>query len=65
MTKLHVENIKPNIGAIVHVDKASLTDPEVTQRLAELLETRGVLVFPRIGLSDAEQLAFTDSFAPV
>ena len=62
MTKLQVENIKPNIGAIVHVDKASLLDPEVTQRLAELLETRGVLVFPRIGLSDAEQLAFTDSF---
>ena len=60
--KMEVENIKPNIGAIVRVDRSDLLNPEVTQRLAELLETRGVLVFPRIGLSDAEQLAFTDSF---
>jgi len=62
MTKLQVENIKPAIGARITVDKANLLDPEVTQRLAELLEERGVLVFPKIGLTDEEQLAFTDSF---
>jgi hypothetical protein len=32
----------------------------VVQRCLELLDQRGVLMFPRIGLNDAEQLAFTD-----
>ncbi len=59
--QLEIETIKPSIGAVVHVDRAALLDPGVTQRCLELLESRGVLVFPRIGLSDAEQLAFTDS----
>jgi alpha-ketoglutarate-dependent taurine dioxygenase len=55
-----VENIKPALGAIVHVDKSALTDDEVAKRCAELLEERGVLVFPKINVTDAEQLAFTD-----
>ena len=59
--KLKVENIKPSIGSIVHVERSALLDEDVTQRCLELLEERGVLVFPRIGLTDAEQLAFTDS----
>lgn len=58
--KIEVENVKPSIGAIVHVERSALFDEDVAQRCLELLEERGVLVFPRIGLSDAEQLAFTD-----
>ena len=57
---IEVTDIKPRIGSIVRVDRASLLDEGVVQRCLELLENRGVLVFPRIGLSDAEQLAFTD-----
>jgi alpha-ketoglutarate-dependent taurine dioxygenase len=59
---LKVEPIKPALGAIVHVDRAALSDDAVVQECLDLLETHGVLVFPRLGLSDAEQLAFTDKF---
>ena len=58
---MQVENLKPKIGARVHAERAELNDPAVAQRLLELLEERGVLVFPRLGLDDREQLAFTDS----
>lgn len=58
--KIEVENVKPHIGAIVHVERSALLGEGVAQRCLELLEERGVLVFPRIGLTDAEQLAFTD-----
>jgi alpha-ketoglutarate-dependent taurine dioxygenase len=55
------EPIKKHIGEIVHVDRAHLVDADVAQRCLELIEQRCVLVFPRLNLSDAEQLAFTDS----
>jgi alpha-ketoglutarate-dependent taurine dioxygenase len=58
--KIDVTDIKPRIGSIVRADRSALTDEAVVQRCLELLESRGVLVFPQIGLSDAEQLAFTD-----
>jgi alpha-ketoglutarate-dependent taurine dioxygenase len=57
--QMKVEPIKPSVGAIVHADRADLTD-EVAQRCLDLLDKHGVLIFPRLGLSDAEQLAFTD-----
>ena len=57
---MKTEDISPAIGTAVHVDKAALRDDEVARRCLELLEARGVLVFPRIGLNDEEQLAFTD-----
>jgi alpha-ketoglutarate-dependent taurine dioxygenase len=62
MTQVTIAPIKPHIGGIVHVDRAHLTDPEVVEACRAALEERGVLVFPRIGLSNAEQLAFTDAF---
>jgi alpha-ketoglutarate-dependent taurine dioxygenase len=58
--ELKVEQIKPALGAIIHADRKTIQDEGVAQRCAELLEERGVLVFPRIGLTDEEQLAFTD-----
>lgn len=57
---MKIENIKPNIGAIVHVERSALLDKDVAQRCLELLEQRSVLVFPRLGLTGPEQLAFTD-----
>jgi alpha-ketoglutarate-dependent taurine dioxygenase len=56
------EAIKPHIGSIARVDKARLCDPEVVKEVRAALEQRGVLVFPRLDLTDAEQLAFTDAF---
>jgi len=58
--KVQVENIKPAIGSIVRFERSALLDDDVAERCLELLEERQVLVFPRIGLSDKEQLAFTD-----
>ena len=57
---IKVEPIKPHIGAIVHVDRAALGDEAVAQKCLEALEKHTVLVFPRLGLTDQEQLAFTD-----
>ena len=57
-----IENAKDDIGGIVHVDKAHLTDPEVVAAAQAALEDRGVLVFPGLFLTDKEQLAFTDAF---
>lgn len=62
MSNVTIEPIKKHIGGIVHVDKAHLCDDDVVQAIREALEDRGVLVFPRINLTDAEQLAFTDKF---
>lgn len=57
---LVVTNIKPHIGAVIAIDRHSLFDDEVIAQCLHLLEQRGVLVFPRLGLSDEEQLALTD-----
>ncbi len=60
MSTVRIEPIKPHIGGIVHTDKEHLLDPETIIAVREALEDRGVLVFPRMNLTDSEQLAFTD-----
>ena len=57
-----IEPIKQHIGGMVHVDKAHLLDDETVEACRAALEDRGVLVFPEIHLTNAEQLAFTDKF---
>lgn len=59
---VRIENIKEHIGGLVHVDKAHLCDDATVQACKDALEDRGVLVFPQINLTNAEQLAFTDKF---
>ena len=60
MSVVRIEKVKPHIGGIVHVAKEHLLDDETTTAVREALEDRGVLIFPRMSLTDAEQLAFTD-----
>ncbi len=60
MEKIHIEPIKPDIGGIVHVDQENLLDDQVIAAIQTGLEDRGVLVFPRLNLTDAEQVALTD-----
>lgn len=55
-----IENAKPLVGGIVHVDKAHLCDDDVIATIRTALEERGVLVFPQLNATDEEQLAFTD-----
>lgn len=58
---LKVEVLKPAIGAIVHVDRASILDKALGPKCIELIEQHGVVVFPRVGLSDEEQQRFTEN----
>jgi alpha-ketoglutarate-dependent taurine dioxygenase len=58
---LDVENISPKVGARIGADPAALADPAIAARCLELLDERGVLVFPRLNLTDEQQIAFTDS----
>lgn len=58
---LQVEVLKPAIGAKVHLDCSMIGNADVSQELLTLLERHTVLVFPRINLTDDEQLALTDA----
>jgi alpha-ketoglutarate-dependent taurine dioxygenase len=60
MGTVTVEPIKQHIGGIVRVDKDRLLDDATITAVRESLEDRNVLVFPRLQLTDAEQVAFTD-----
>ena len=64
---LQARDIKSRIGSEVRADKATLLSGEYAGEIRELLEQRGVLVFPQVGFSDEEQIAFTETlgtFAP-
>ncbi|HKU37860.1 MAG TPA: TauD/TfdA family dioxygenase [Polyangiales bacterium] len=58
MSLVH-EPIKPKIGSRVLNSKPELLSGKLTAAIRELLEQRGVLVFPQISFSDDEQIAFT------
>jgi alpha-ketoglutarate-dependent taurine dioxygenase len=56
---LRYQDIKPNIGSRVMNTKRELLSGALSRKLRELIEQRGVLVFPEIHFTDEEQLAFT------
>lgn len=58
---MRIEPIKEHVGAIVEVERSRLGDPDVAKACREALDRHGVLVLPRIGVTDEEQLLFTDS----
>jgi alpha-ketoglutarate-dependent taurine dioxygenase len=65
--RLNATDIAPFIGSRVGLDKQALLSGKAASDLRELLERRGVLVFPRINFTDDEQVAFTrtlGTFAP-
>lgn len=64
-SKLDYRNIKPLIGAEVLTPKDALLTGEYAQQIRELLEQRGVLVFPQIHLTDDEQMAFTSTMGKI
>jgi alpha-ketoglutarate-dependent taurine dioxygenase len=60
-------DLKPDIGTIFQTDIEALTDGRFARLLRELLDDRGVIVFPKIGMTDEQQIAFTKTlgtFAP-
>jgi alpha-ketoglutarate-dependent taurine dioxygenase len=60
-----VHDLSQKIGARVETDKPTLVGGSRSSELRELLEMRGVLVFPRTHLSDDEQLAFARTLGDI
>ena len=64
---LTTRDLAPRIATEIRADKKTLLSGEHAARMRELLEQRGVLVFPQINFTDEEQIAFTQTlgtFAP-
>ena len=64
-TALETREIKPKIGTEILADKESLLSGAYATQIRELLEQRGVLVFPKLNFTDDEQLAFTRTLGTV
>jgi alpha-ketoglutarate-dependent taurine dioxygenase len=62
---LKTRDIKPKIGTEILADKETLLSGAHAATIRELLEQRGVLVFPKINFTDEEQLAFTRTLGNV
>jgi alpha-ketoglutarate-dependent taurine dioxygenase len=58
---LSTTDINELIGTEITADKAALLSGEHASTIRDLLESRGVLVFPKLGFSDEEQIAFTET----
>lgn len=54
-----VSDMAPLIGSAIHTDKETLLSGARAKDIREILERRGVVVFPKIDLTDEEQIAFT------
>ena len=64
---LTIRDLTPRIATEIRADKVTLLRGEHAAKFRELLEQRGVLVFPQIGFTDEEQITFTQTlgtFAP-
>jgi alpha-ketoglutarate-dependent taurine dioxygenase len=60
-------DLTPRIATEIRADKKTLLSGQHAATMRELLELRGVLVFPRIDFTDEEQIEFTQTlgtFAP-
>jgi alpha-ketoglutarate-dependent taurine dioxygenase len=58
-TELKTVDVAPLIGTSVETDIESLLSGRYVSELRDLLERRGVLVFPRLHMSKEQQLAFS------
>lgn len=66
-SRLRAEEIKPGIGSRILNSKEELLSGDIAAEIRDLLEVRGVLVFPEVSFTDDEQVAFTKTlgtFAP-
>ncbi len=58
-SRWEVTDVAPKIGCAIHTDKETLLSGVKAKQIREIMERRGVIVFPEINLSDEEQIAFT------
>lgn len=61
VTTLTTRELTPRIGTEIRSDKQNLLSGAHAGAIRDLLEQRGVLVFPQIGFTDDEQVAFTET----
>lgn len=57
--------LTPRIGAQILLPRDQVLDPAFAGECLEALERYGVLLFPRIGLSDEEQVAFSKNLGEI
>lgn len=62
---LETRDIKPKIGTEILSGKEALLSGAHATEIRELLEQRGVLVFPKLNFNDEEQLQFTKTLGNV
>jgi alpha-ketoglutarate-dependent taurine dioxygenase len=58
---LPTRDIHEHIGTEIVAEKTALLSGEHASTIRDLLQSRGVLVFPKLGFSDEEQIAFTET----
>ena len=63
--RLTATDISSSIGSKVGLGKQALLSGKYASDLRELLERRGVLIFPQINFTDDEQIAFTKTLGTV
>lgn len=63
--ELKITEIKPLIGSVVEASQETLLGGKYGLQLRELLEERSVLVFPKIGFDDDQQVRFTETLGEV
>lgn len=63
--KLKATNVAPLIGSAIHLSKEEVLSGEYAADMRELLEQRGVLVYPKINFTDEEQIIFTRTLGEV
>jgi alpha-ketoglutarate-dependent taurine dioxygenase len=57
--------LTPRIGAKVEMPRDQVLDPAFAGEIRDALERHGVLLFPQIGFSDEEQVAFSKNLGDV
>lgn len=58
-TDFEVNDLAPEIASEIIADKDTLISGKYAGEIRRLLEKRGVLIFPKINMTDEEQIAFT------
>jgi alpha-ketoglutarate-dependent taurine dioxygenase len=58
-TRWEVTDVAPKIGSAIRTDKQTLLSGARADDIRDIMERRGVIVFPEINLTDEEQIAFT------
>lgn len=62
---LKVNDLTPRIATQIHASKDALLSGVHAKEIRELLERRGVLVFPQVNFTDEEQVTFTETLGTV